>query len=239
MLLKNSSSRWMLLTSITVVLVMMLLLAGLTTGNVVAQSNNTTTSGDAQSVCENPENTDLSQSRLYAPETQITADQPGQVAGGFQVAADSSCSIVISITMSVPSGMSISGASDIFSGGAGLVSGQFTAEPGDIKDIRANVYSENTGDRTVTADITYWPEGNQDMSQEIDGIQLSYTVEEQNSPPTDASENTDEEDGSDQNGGSSDDGIGPGFGLATALISLGGTGYLLKSRLDDDASSGK
>ncbi|MFC7081272.1 hypothetical protein [Halorussus caseinilyticus] len=89
--------------------------------------------------------------------------------------------------MSVPSGMTIQGSSDILSGGAGMVSGSFEVRPqGGIKDIRANVYSTNTGKRTVTADITYWPKGHKDLAQEIDGMSFTFDVKE----PVEATENT-------------------------------------------------
>lgn len=166
-----------------------LVLAGPGVGTALAQTNGTATPAPtvtdtpAAEACEpGTDGPQLSQSRLYAPAQTITSGEAGQIAGGFQVAADSTCPVVVSITMSVPSGMTISGSSDIVSSGAGLATAQFTVDPGEIKDIRANVYSQNTGDRSVTADITYWPEGHEDMSREIDGISLTFDVQEANTP---------------------------------------------------------
>ena len=50
---------------------------------------------------------------------------------------------------------------------------------------------------------------------------------------TDPSDDTDAPDDTDD----SDDGFGPGFGIGGALASLGGLGYLLKQRLNDDSRS--
>jgi hypothetical protein len=173
-------------TAVAVALVLGLALAGGAVGPAVAQETNTTATPaetPAAEACEpSADEPQLSQSRLYTQQQTITSGESGQIAGGFQVAADSNCPVTVSITMSVPSGMSIAGSSDIVSAGAGLATAQFAVEPGEIKDIRANVYSQNTGDRTVTADITYWPEGHQDMSREIDGISLTFDVEEPNTP---------------------------------------------------------
>lgn len=125
----------------------------------------------------------LANARLYAPQKTITADQTGQIAGGFRLEPTANCPIVVDISMSVPSGMSISGSSDVFSTGAGITQARFVVDPDSgVKDIRAEVFAQNTGDRTVTADITYWPQGHEEMAQEMDGIQLTFDVEAANTP---------------------------------------------------------
>lgn len=177
------------------------------TTTTTATPTQTATETTTPEQCDSPQ---LSQSRLYASEKVIETGQAGQIAGGFQVAADAECPVVVSITMSVPSGMSISGASDVVSGGAGMATAQFTVEPGEIKDIRANVYSENAGDRTVTADITYWVEGNKENSKDIDGISMTFDVQEPHTQPATTETNND--------GGVAVD--VPGFSLVTALLSI-------------------
>jgi len=191
--------------TVTVLVVTAAITLGISTavaGSGVFQDNNTTTAtaGDpadqeatVSEECEPQSDApQLSQSRLYTPQQVITADESGQIAGGFQVAPDASCPVVVSITMSVPSGMTISGASDIVSSGAGLATAQFTVQPGEIQDIRANVYSSNTGERTVTADIQYWPEGHEEQSRSIDGISLTFDVQEANDPPASQSGTTEQ-----------------------------------------------
>jgi len=181
----------------------------------------TTVADDESNVCEPSPGNLLSQSRLYAPQKIITANEEGQIAGGFQVAPSNTCPVVVSITLQVPSGMSIVGASDSWSTGAGMTSGQFLVQPdGGIKDIRANVYSTNTGERTVTADITYWPEGHRDQAKEIDGIQLTFDVESASEPSI--TENQTENAAGGANSG--DGGLGP---LSNSLIIIGMLGALL------------
>lgn len=125
----------------------------------------------------------LSHKRLYAPETTIDTESPGQIAGGFQAAPTVDCPIVVRITMEVPSGMEVSGSADVLSGGAGMVSGTFIVDDSSgIEDIRATVYGTETGDRTVTADITYWPQGHEEMAQSIDGLRFTFQVESPSEP---------------------------------------------------------
>ncbi|GAB7094934.1 hypothetical protein JCM30237_20870 [Halolamina litorea] len=170
------------------------------------------TATEAEACDPGDDDPSLSQSRLYAPEKTLSEGEPGAISGGFQVDATANCAVEVSITMQVPSGMRIEGSSDIMSGGAGLVTAQFTVNPGNIRSIRANVYSENTGDRTVTADIQYWPVGHQDMAKEIDGISMSFDVQE----PVTA---TEAPQGS-QSGDSSS-------GVSTTMLVIGGLSALL------------
>jgi hypothetical protein len=80
--------------------------------------------------------------------------------------------------------MTISGGSDWQSAGAGLVSTTFTVRPGGgVKDLSANVFSEQTGQRRVTGDVEYYPVGHPELSNEIDGITMSFNVEEPNPAP--------------------------------------------------------
>lgn len=182
----------------------------------VQASNNTTTSETATpaptaEVCEpGSDEPSLSQSRLYAPEKTLESGEPGQIAGGFQVSNTADCPVRVSITMQVPSGMQIEGSSDVMSGGAGMVTADFTVRPGEIRSIRASVFSENTGSRTVTADVQYWPEGHREMAKQIDGISMSFDVQE---PVTPSEEN--------------DSSPSPLGGMNTTQIMLGGVGVLL------------
>lgn len=137
-----------------------------------------------------PSEPQLAQSRLYAPEKTIESGSPGQIAGGFQLDPTSKCSVTVHITLRVPSGMQITGASDTFSSGAGMTTATFTVNPtAGIKDISAEVYSRNTGERTVTADITYWPVGHKEMAKEMDGMAFTYDVREAATPTPASGEN--------------------------------------------------
>lgn len=153
-------------------------------GPVAAQEDNSTateTPTATPTACEDPSAPSMDQARLYAPETTITADQAGRIDGGFLLDNGYDCPVVVSATLRVPSGMTISGGSDWQSAGAGLVNAQFTMQPDSgLQDLSANVYSEQTGELRVTGDFEYWPQGHEDMSREVDGLTFTFNVEEPN-----------------------------------------------------------
>lgn len=174
-------------TALTLVLVLVgasVLLPVFAVGSATAQTaNNTTTTtpnsttttqvttGEQTSeACENPPVPQMDQSRLYAPEKTITSGEAGRIDGGFKLDSAMECPVKVSVTLRVPSGMSISGGSDWGSSGAGMVTTTFTMRPqSGIHDLSGNVYSDRTGERRVTGDIEYWPVGAPEKSQEIDG----------------------------------------------------------------------
>lgn len=188
----NSNSNFQML--VVIALVGMLLVSAV--APVAAQenesTNNETTTGSqpSEATCEPGANEpQMDQARLHASDTTIETNSPGRISGGFQVSPTANCPVVVYITLSVPSGVTISGGSDFTSSGAGMVTTRFTVTPGaNIKDIAAEVYSDETGDRTVTADIQYWPEGHEDRSREIDGLSFTFNVEEPTSPPDESNE---------------------------------------------------
>jgi hypothetical protein len=154
---------------------------------VAAQENSTEMQEQTESstTCNPDGPPELDAARLQADDTTIERGDPGKVAGGFQVDPTYECDVVVNVRLQVPSGMSIEGTTDAFSGGAGMVSGSFTLSPNQgIRDIDANVYSQETGEKTVTAYITAWPEGHKDMATELDGIALRYDVVEASSDET-------------------------------------------------------
>jgi hypothetical protein len=167
----------------------------------------------------------MAQSRLYAQEQTLTTDSPGRIAGGFQVNPTYECPVTVFVTLQVPSGMEIRGTSDAMSGGAGLVSTQFEIEPGaNIRSIAANVYSSETGSKTVIADIQLWPTGHEDMSRSIDGLTFRFDVENAVTPSESSNSSNEETGGA----------IGPGFGvIALAMSSLLIGLYFYATRKDE------
>lgn len=154
------------------------------TATDTATESPTPTQTETEEACEpGSDEPAMDQARLFASDTTIESGSPGRIDGGFQVDPTANCPAVVFITMSVPSGMSISGGSDFASSGAGMVSARFTVRPGaNIQDVSAEVYSDEIGQKTVTANIQYWPEGHQDLSREIDGLSFTFTVEEATTP---------------------------------------------------------
>jgi len=126
--------------------------------------------------------TKLQQARLYSPRPTITGDQHGQISGTIALDIQNECPVMVQLTMNVPTGMYVAGSGDLSSGGGGIVTSTFVVDPGETKSLRANVYSNSPGEKTVTADITYFPEGHKDEAREVDGIMLNFDVEEENMP---------------------------------------------------------
>jgi iron complex transport system substrate-binding protein len=195
------------------------------TATETATATATATKTATPKACEpSSDEPSLTQSRLYAPQKTLKSGEPGAIAGGFKVSGTANCAVVVSITMQVPSGMQIEGTSDVMSGGAGIVTAQFTVKPGNIRSIRANVFSQNTGERTVSADIQYWPVGHEDMAKQIDGITLSFDVQEPVTPGAGDSQNAGDSDGSET------ETTMPGFGAVVVVAALAVSGLLARRR---------
>lgn len=176
--------------TVILISILSLLLATITGPAAALTENNTTSATDTptatqtQTACDpGSSEPEMEQARLHASDQAIEPGSPGRISGGFQVSPTANCPVIVYITMSVPSGMTIAGGSDFTSGGAGMVSTKFTVSPNaNIKDIAAEVYSDEVGQRTVTADIQYWPKGHQDMAREIDGLSFTFNVKEPTTP---------------------------------------------------------
>jgi hypothetical protein len=124
--------------------------------------------------------------RLFTREDTITTGQPGVIAGGFLPPATLECDVVVRVTMQVPNNVYVQGTTRLSSGGAGLVTSEFTLPAGSssVKSVRANVYATETGRLPVTADITYWPEGHPDLQRTVSGLTLYFDVNEPVESPT-------------------------------------------------------
>ena len=213
--MKNNNKR--LFVSILTVLIIGLISVSALGGTAAAQTNNTTATPDStptaeptQTSCSPSGPPEMAQSRLYAQEETLTTDDPGRIAGGFQVNPTYECPVTVFVTLQVPSGMEIRGTSDAMSGGAGIVTTQFEVTPGaNVKSIAANVYSSETGSKSVVADIQMWPTGHKDMSRSIDGLTFSFDVENSVTPS----------ETSNSSNGETASALGPGFGVITMLIS--------------------
>ena len=154
---------------------------------VVAQvQNGTATATEAAGECDPDDPPKMDTARLFTREDTITTGQPGVVAGGFLPPAALQCDMVVRVTMQVPNNMYIQGTNKLSSGGAGIVSSEFTIPAGasSVESVRANVYASETGTLTVTADIVYWPEGSPDHQRTISGLTLEFDVNEPVEQPT-------------------------------------------------------
>jgi hypothetical protein len=150
------------------------MLAGV--GNAAAQTENP--SADNSTV-ENCTGKDLKQAQLFTSKKNITRNSPGKMTGDFQLNPDQECPVVVSVRLSVPSGLTIQDEGSEFAGSWGLPGARFTLYPSNLtqKTISTNVFSTATGTRIVDAQITYWPEGKPELSKDI-STNLSFQVKE-------------------------------------------------------------
>lgn len=125
----------------------------------------------------------LQQARLYASRETITSKQPGRIAGSIALDIQSECDVVVQITLSIPSGLILVGGTGLSSSGPGTATSTFKVQPGEVKSLVADVYANSLGEKTVTADITYYPEGHKDEAREIDGLILTIDAQNTITPP--------------------------------------------------------
>jgi hypothetical protein len=146
------------------------------------QENSTSTETQA-STCE-PRETgpELQQARVYSGDPVIEQGSPGDVSATLVSDIQNNCDLVVQLTLTIPSGMTISGSSDVSSGGGGVVTNTLTLQPGESQSLSANVYSSILGEQPVTSQITYYPSGHPDMAREIDGQTLNFDVQEEYMP---------------------------------------------------------
>ncbi|MES3518359.1 MAG: hypothetical protein PPP58_11925 [Natronomonas sp.] len=143
--------------------------------------------GDAEDadVCEpGPGEPNLRQSNVDAVETTIEGEDSGEIVGWFETAPDSNCDVVVDITLTTPSGTYIEGGTNIDDGVTFAASGTFLVSPGQLEEVRADVYATEAEDVRVTGDVTYWPEGHQDdartitLNREFEVVEPSPPAEE-------------------------------------------------------------
>ena len=160
--------------------------------------------------CDPSDPPDMETARLFTREDTIETDQPGIISGGFLPPTGLQCDIIVRVTMQVPNNMYIQGTDGLGSGGAGLVSSEFTISAGtsSVQSVRAEVYATETGQLPVTADISYYPEGYPDLERTISGLTLNFDVQEPNEQSGTVADSSGDSgsSGGDSAGGSSDSG---------------------------------
>ena len=169
----------------------------------------------------NPESVNVS---ITASETTVEVDDTTNVVYSISnfVTSDE---LTVQLLVDTPSDVSITGVS-----GAEEGSNQFTAvatlPPSRQDNIRVQLTPNAAGTHAISAIADYFFEDNQNDS-ERKAESLTITAVEPTDDGTDDS--TDDGDvGSDET-----DDEAPGFGVPSAIASLGGAGYLLKRRLSD------
>jgi hypothetical protein len=238
------------LAAVLMALVTGLLLVGITMPTAAADhSNNTGNSsngtdgggttpgdngeGDGPETCE----ADIDQFDVQTADSIVNGlDDPARVGVTALTSITNECPVVVQISFNIPNDMYYQGTS-ASSSGQGLQTEVFEVNPGETASFTSTLYSNQPGDRTVTADVQYFPEGQPEDARSIDNLILTFDVQDpvpkEELPDSNDAGGSSPEDGGNGNGG---DGFGPGFNIGVALAGLGGAGYLLKRRLDEEPS---
>jgi len=172
----------------------------------------------------------MSRTSITTPSSRITSDDPAVVEANFRPdpTIPEDCTIMVDLEFSfADSGFQWGGGSDWDQAASDFVVGTFEVQPGEIRSIQGELHTQGaeSGDQvTVQADYELWFEGNREDSRQQSGIRHTIDVEASN-PPEDSGTNESEDDTE-----ISFDAT-PGFGIASALASIGGAGYMLKSKL--------
>jgi hypothetical protein len=178
----------------------------------------------------------MSRTSITTPSSRITSDDPAVVEANFrpEPTIPDDCTIMVDLEFSfADSGFQWGGGSDWDQAASDFVVGTFEVQPGEIRSIQGELHTQGAeagDDVTVQADYELWFEGNVEDSRQQSGIRQTIDVEAPN-PPEDSG--TDESgDDEDEDSGISVDAT-PGFGITSALASIGGAGYVLKSKLSN------
>ncbi|WP_166035574.1 PKD domain-containing protein [Halorussus pelagicus] len=153
--------------------------------------------------------------RLYTPEKVVEPGDPGRLAGAFTADVTNQKPIKVQITLQVPSGLRVQGGSDVQSSGGGLPTATFVVDPGETKDISAEVSGSDPGTYTLRAAITYFPVENTSAAREHDDLTMNFEVRDESAEaPIEDESNT----GTDGEGTSSGD--TPGFSVGATVLAL-------------------
>jgi hypothetical protein len=148
------------------------------TSGELQQSTDTATTTQNASSCTPDGTPQLQRATLRPDDSVIEQDSPGRLTGTIGLDSDATCPMRVFITLQIPSGMYI-GETDAFSGSeTEIPTTTLTVQPGTTRTVGAAVYGTETGQQRIMADITYYPVGHEDMARDIDGLSLTFTVEE-------------------------------------------------------------
>ena len=163
---------------------------------VAAQTNSTATNTPTDTAT--PQQCDgtpqMSQTSIALLDDTITAESGATVEANFrpEPTLPEDCTIIVDLEFSfAQSGFQFGGGSNWDQSTTNLVATQFEVSPGEIRDIRAQLYTNGAepGDQvTAIADYEIWYEGDRDNSRQQSGIRKTIDVEAVNTPAQTASQ---------------------------------------------------
>jgi len=173
-------------------LLLLILVLGVVSAGVVPVAgvatglNTETTQSDDQ--CEKP-STEMGpkQFGVQASDSTVQQGDPGELEALVFHGNEYDCPLVAQLSLSVPSGIHISGAQNIQSVGQSRATAPFVIQPGGQKSLILEVYGSETGTHHVDGQVTYYPKGYKNMSSTINTF-LTFEVTEPTSPPNGSSQ---------------------------------------------------
>jgi hypothetical protein len=138
----------------------------------------------------------MSKQSIALLDDTISADSGATVEANFrpEPTLPEECTIVADLEFSYSqSGFQFGGGSNWDQSTTNLLVGTFEVRPGEIRDIRAQLYTNGAepGDEvTVVADYELWYEGNREESVQQSGIRRTITVEATNPAPSNQDSDT-------------------------------------------------
>lgn len=174
--MREKSSLGERLRTISVVSLLVIAALAFTAAPVTAQSTSEQCQGTPQ----------MSQQSIALLDDTISADAGATVEANFrpEPTLPEECTVVADLEFSFSqSGFQFGGGSNWDQATTNLLVGTFEVRPGEIRDIRAQLYTNGAepGDEvTVVADYELWYKGNRDNSVQQNGIRRTITVEATN-----------------------------------------------------------
>ena len=120
--------------------------------------------------------------RLRPVNDVIDSGKDGLVEILFRNPVVNDTNMIVDLTVSLPSGIHVSGEGFATSAAAGAASATFTVVPGQSQTIYLNVKSEKVGQFTIHFSGLYWPQGDKDLFNPI-SLTHPFTVNEPSPDP--------------------------------------------------------
>lgn len=170
-----------------------------TAAPVAAQTNTTATSTPTSTptATSTPQQCEgipqMDRTSIAVPDATITAEQGASIAANFRPdpTLPAECTIVVDLAFSFPSdGFQFGGGASWDQSSTDLVVTQFEVRPGEIRDIRAQIYTNGAqpaDEVTVIADYEIWYKGDRENSSQ-QAIRKTIGVEATKTPPQTAAQ---------------------------------------------------
>lgn len=146
------------------------------TGNETTNGDETIddTNNEATETCE----ADINSIDVHTADSIVDgADDPARVGVSVSTSFTNECPVKVQVDFDIPNNMYYQGTS-AGSSGQGLQTEVFEVPPGESEDFTTTMYANQPGDRTVTADVEYFPEGQPEDARSLSNMMLTFDVQD-------------------------------------------------------------